>query len=162
MSQHTENCHHRLDRFGALASGLCAVHCAAVPVALSLASGLQLGFLQDERVEWLLISTAALVGLISLASGYRQHRQPAALRTMTAGLSLLVAGRIFHSSSHSFSIGTAASVAGGVTVAAAHLWNVRLAHRHCHQGTPAACPACAAESIAGAKPQEAAEAGTHA
>lgn len=62
------------DRFGSVASSICALHCAVcafLPVAFS---ALGLGFLLGQRVEWMFAIVAILFGLGALVLGWRQHR----------------------------------------------------------------------------------------
>jgi hypothetical protein len=62
------------DRFGSVASSVCAIHCALcafLPVAFSAVG---LGFLLGQQVEWLFAIVAILFGLAALVLGWRQHR----------------------------------------------------------------------------------------
>jgi hypothetical protein len=46
------------DRFGATASFLCAIHCAALPLVIAALPALGLGFLADHRFERTFIAPA--------------------------------------------------------------------------------------------------------
>lgn len=62
------------DRFGSVASSICALHCAIcgfLPVAFS---ALGLGFLLGQKVEWMFAIMAISFGLVALFLGWRQHR----------------------------------------------------------------------------------------
>lgn len=61
-----------LDRWGAVASGLCAVHCVAVAVLAGVAPFLS--FLGDRRWDYGFLATAAVLGGYAAWSGFRLHR----------------------------------------------------------------------------------------
>ena len=67
QSQKAERRGEPIDRFGAVASTLCALHCALCAALPALLGMLGLGVLLDQRAEWiftvvaLLFATAALV-----------------------------------------------------------------------------------------------------
>ena len=79
------------DVVGAMASGLCALHCMAVPITLVLGSLGPLIFLTDERFHevliWLVVPTAGL----ALSTGCLQHRDRAVFLLGAVGLLLLLA-----------------------------------------------------------------------
>ncbi len=114
-----------LDKAGATASLACAVHCALMPLVITLLPLIGLGFLADERTEWALLGLSALLGSSSLALGYREHRKRQALLVLSLGLTALVAGHLLEES-HFETAGVLGVVLGGCTVAAAHFVNRRL------------------------------------
>jgi hypothetical protein len=124
----------QLDRVGATASLLCAVHCAVLPLVVTLLPLVGLSFLADERVEWMLVGLSAALGITSLCLGYREHRSRRALGVLGIGLALLALGRILEGQ-HIEPWGVPIVVAGGLTMAGAHLLNRRLCHdcRECHR-----------------------------
>ena len=63
-----------LDWAGAVASGLCALHCALRPMVAAALPIIGLGLLAGERAEAVLIGASAALGTISLALGFRRHR----------------------------------------------------------------------------------------
>jgi hypothetical protein len=120
------------DRLGAMASFLCAIHCALLPFVLAALPAFGLGFLADHGFERAFIFFASLLALFTVVQGYRRHRAPRALALVLPGLLLLwIGGFIFDA--HSTLLWHAALVAlGGSLVAAAHLTNLRLVHVHDH------------------------------
>jgi hypothetical protein len=135
-----------LDRAGTTASFLCAIHCALMPVAVTILPVFGLGFIAHEAVEWMLIGLSASLGIISLMMGYRAHRSYHALLVLGMGVGLLCLGRLSHppvctanhdhathiTHSHEPAHGRGLSVTllvlGGLTVAGAHMINRHLCH----------------------------------
>ena len=52
----------KVDRFGAVASSLCAVHCAVCALLPAAFSALGLGFLIGHEAEWVLTLLAVALG----------------------------------------------------------------------------------------------------
>ncbi|MCD9028237.1 MerC domain-containing protein [Luteimonas sp. BDR2-5] len=115
------------DRFGFAASLLCAVHCALFPVLLALlpAFGLSLGGWID--VDQAFVVFATLLGATTLTLGYRRHRAFRAWALLLPGLALVWAGAFTPLHDHSITH-AAVMTLGGLLLAGAHLWNLRLTH----------------------------------
>jgi hypothetical protein len=114
-----------LDRIGATTSSLCAIHCALMPLVITILPLIGLGFLADERVEWLLVGTCAALGIASICLGHREHKRKRAAALLCLGLSLLAVGRV----SEERALGrysVVIVVLGGLAVAASHVVNRRL------------------------------------
>ncbi len=111
----------RLDKAGATASLLCAIHCAAMPLIITLLPFIGLSFLAHESTEWALLFASAAIGVTSLCWGYREHRSNRALAVLSLGLTLLFCDRVLEENGIGW--GAAAMVLGGCTVAASHLVN---------------------------------------
>ena len=112
----------KLDRAGATASFLCAIHCALMPLVVTLLPLLGLSFLASEPVEWALLGASATLGSLSLCLGFRKHRKRRVFMVLAIALALLVAGRIFHE--HHFGAwGPILMVLGGFSMMGAHLLN---------------------------------------
>jgi hypothetical protein len=75
----------QLDKAGAMASFLCAIHCAIMPLVVTLLP-----------VEWALLLLSAGFGTASLCLGFKEHRSRKVFAVLGMGIALLVAGRIFH------------------------------------------------------------------
>lgn len=128
-----------LDRVGATASMLCAVHCALLPFVLALLPLIGLEFLAGHTFERIFVACAAALACASLLTAYRRHRRPQALFLMVPGIALLLLGIMVNLDLHVV-VHTACVVTGGVLVASAHVTNLVLAHRH-HHATCAHAPA---------------------
>jgi hypothetical protein len=126
---------HLADRFGATASFVCALHCAALPLLLAVLPALGLGFLADHAFERGFIAFASVLALSSLAFGFRRHRRFRAFWFLVPGVTLLVAGIVVDIDGRPLVHALLVSL-GGMLVALSHVTNLRLAHRHVHD---AAC-----------------------
>jgi hypothetical protein len=120
-----------VDRAGATASLLCAVHCALLPFVLALLPLIGLEFLAGHTFERVFVACAAALASASILTAYRRHRRPHALILMLPGIALLLFGVAVNLDVHVV-LHTVAVVCGGVLVASAHVTNLILAHRHHH------------------------------
>ncbi|MGH8183660.1 MAG: MerC domain-containing protein [Rhodanobacteraceae bacterium] len=120
-----------VDRVGATASMLCAVHCVLLPFVLALLPLLGLEFLAGHTFERIFVACAATLACASILTAYRRHRKPHALYLMVPGIALLVFGIAVDLDVHVV-IHTVSVVTGGTLVASAHITNLVLAHRHHH------------------------------
>jgi hypothetical protein len=124
-----------LDKVGAIASTVCAVHCAALPIAISLSAAGAVSFLDNEPMEWGFVLLAAVVGTVSAWRGYRRHgnRTVAFVLAAAAVGLLLVAlakpGHVDHH--HPGGLLPWLFPVMGLTIAVAHIVNLRLC-RACH------------------------------
>jgi hypothetical protein len=118
----------RLDRVGAGASTMCAIHCALMPIVATSLPLIGLGWLSSPLVEGLLIGLGLSVASIALARGYiRHHRRAEALGVGMAGAAAILAARFaLPEEMEPFAMAT-----GGLLLAAAHLVNSRLCATTC-------------------------------
>jgi len=123
------------DRFGATASFLCALHCAALPLLMAVLPALGLGFLANHEFERAFIAFASVLALASLAIGFRRHRRVRAFWFLVPGVMLLLLGIVIDIDGQPLTHAVLVSL-GGTLVALSHLTNLRLAHGHVHD---AAC-----------------------
>ena len=128
-----------VDRVGAAASFLCAIHCVLLPFVLALLPLVGLEFLAGHTFERIFVACAAALASASILAAYRRHRRPQALFLMVPGIVLLVLGVAIDINAH-VAIHTASVVTGGLLVASAHVTNLVLAHRH-HRATHVHAPA---------------------
>jgi len=119
----------KLDRIGMSASVACAIHCALMPLAVTLipVSGIKL--IAGEYAEWTFVGISIAIGLTSLLICYtRQHKRASALLLFVTGLLLILIARTVLAESEPLEI--AIVVIGSLTIAASHLLNRRLC-RNC-------------------------------
>jgi hypothetical protein len=123
----------RLDRAGIFVSLLCAVHCAALPLLLSLLPLAGLTFLQSEWMEVAIIGTSLTLACLSLRRSYKEHRKILPFIIACIGFCALGAGHLI-SARHEWILLTA----GGLLIATAHLINWRFHHtcNHRNVNTP--------------------------
>lgn len=118
-----------IDRFGAVASFLCAVHCALLPLVFGVLPAFGLAFLADHAFERAFVSFAIVLATISLYFGLRRHGSYRAFWLLLPGIALLITGLLI-ADDHA-GIGHAVLVSiGGALVALSHLVNLRLNHVH--------------------------------
>lgn len=82
-----------LDTVGIGASLACAVHCALLPLLITVLPLLGSHILENEKLEYGLLSFSFLIGCLSLGRGYfRHHRRIIPLLIFAAGFALLLGG----------------------------------------------------------------------
>jgi hypothetical protein len=126
IDQHAPVLQERADRFGILASALCAVHCAAGAI-LAGATGIG-SLLADERLEATFVCVALLIAFGALSLGFKKHRRAGAVTLGVVALSVLGVTRFVR-----FSAGTserALSIFGAALLVAAHALNLRSLRQH--------------------------------
>ncbi len=115
-----------LDR-GALAlSALCLFHCLALPVVLAALPALSAVLPDRPWVHPAILILAAPLAFVALGQGWRRHRVAWPALLGAGGVALLAGGV----AAGDGTTGTVLTVAGGLTLAAAHLLNWRKLHRH--------------------------------
>ena len=141
MKNHSCSGASAIDAAGATASLACAIHCALMPLVITLLPLAGLGFLASEPVEWLLLTLSATLGVCSLCLGYRTHRSQRALMVLAAGLALAAIGRIAEHGGTSLFLARARAamplISGGLLDALSHGLNFYLCR---------VCPSCHAEN----------------
>jgi hypothetical protein len=117
-----------LDRIGISASMLCAIHCAILPLAMTVLPLLGIGFLAHGWFEIAMISLSITIGVLSLGRSYRIHRRLNPIFMMIAGATLLLFNLLGHSTHdetlemlHPF-----IALLGGIMIISAHRVNMKL------------------------------------
>ena len=111
-----------LDFWGFLASFLCALHCAAVPLILLFGSLGSFAWLANHSVELGFITVSIILAYWSLWSSYkRHHQQKKAVNIVLIGFGFLIVSRLVP-----HHIGDILVVIGGLIVAYAHYVNWQL------------------------------------
>ena len=78
----------RLDRFGMLLSGLCAVHCV-LGIVIVAGLGLGGGLLLDPIIHRLGLLLATIIAAVAIGLGALQHRRAAPFVVAMTGLSFM-------------------------------------------------------------------------
>lgn len=125
-----------LDFWGFLASFLCALHCAAIPLILLFGSLGSFAWLANHEVELVFIVVSITLAYWSLWTSYRNHhKQNKAIKIVFVGFIFLAISRLLP-----HHIGDVLVVIGGLIVAYAHYvnWQLLQACKHCaHHETKA-------------------------
>lgn len=112
-----------LDFLGFSASILCAIHCAAVPLLLTLGSFSSMAFLKNPFVEGTVLLIGCCLAFLSLLPGYfRKHRNLRPLLLMLTGSGLIISGHL----GSSFLPESAFVSIGAFAIAVAHYKNWHL------------------------------------
>jgi len=108
----------------------CALHCALLPFLLAFLPGLSIGLLGSSFFEAAFTVLASVVGVGSLASGWRKHRRLDAWQRLIPGLGLLWVGAFLPWAHDHMIIHALTMASGGGLIAAAHWRNLRLTRNH--------------------------------
>lgn len=119
----------RIDRFGAFASFLCAVHCALLPLVFGVLPALGLAFLADHAFERAFVGFAIVLASISLLFGLRKHGSYRAFWFLLPGIGLLILGMLIGDTHANRWHALVVSI-GGTLIALSHVVNMRLNHVH--------------------------------
>jgi hypothetical protein len=118
-----------VDRVGAFASFLCAVHCALLPLVFGVLPALGLSFLADHAFERVFVGFAIVLATTSLIFGLRRHGSYRAFWFLVPGIGLLALGMLLGDDHATARHAVLVSV-GGLLVALSHVVNLRLNHVH--------------------------------
>lgn len=124
-----------LDKVGACASSVCAVHCLITGVAYGLLSIVGLDFLGSVTADIVFLTIAVLVGGFAVVMGYRRHRSLLPATIFATGLGLVVLSHFVlghrhgDGHDHSHALTTVLAVVGGLTLVGFHFLNSRLHQR---------------------------------
>ncbi|WP_315853253.1 MerC domain-containing protein [Alteromonas oceanisediminis] len=111
-----------LDKLGIWVSGLCALHCLALPLLLPILPFVASSFVAEVWFERTILSLSILVGATALLIGfYRHHRQRYPLFALAAGAAIYWNKDIFGEAYEPITIALGAGL-----IIAAHLMNLRL------------------------------------
>jgi len=115
------------DLSAAALSGLCLLHCLALPLVASLLPMLGT-WSEAEWVHIVFVLFAAPLSVAALGSAHRRRPLPAGMWAMAAlGLALLTAGALGWPSAR---WETPVTVAGSLVLVATHVCNLRRGHMH--------------------------------
>lgn len=120
-----------VDKVGAIASMICAVHCALTGLALGLLSIVGLGFLGSPTAEVAFIGTALVLGTWAVVHGLKKHHSYLPALIFITGLVSLVLSHFVFGHNHGGTepqplAATITSVLGGLCFVSFHIVNFRL------------------------------------
>jgi len=118
-----------LDKIGITASTACAIHCALLPFVLTLLPFWGLEFLAHPAIEISMILLSLMIGAWSLGKSYRKvHQRILPIIILVLGFALIFIG-------HFSGIEILEPIfipVGGLAIAGAHFWNIRLSKSCSH------------------------------
>jgi len=114
----------RLDHLGMLVSLLCAVHCALLPLAITMLPLLGLEFLAHPAIELGIISLSLIIGLVSMGRSWFKHHRIQPSIFMLFGFAAILTGHLFIAERWEWIFLTL----GGFAIVIAHYQNWRLLH----------------------------------
>ena len=113
-----------LDKVGATASTVCAVHCFITGVAFGLLPLIGLGFFRSVWTDAAFIGIAITVGFFAVRQGIRRHGRLTPAIVFVTGLLSIVLGHFVLG--HESVLGTVLSVGGGLALVSFHFMNRRM------------------------------------
>ncbi len=120
----------RIDRLAIWMSGLCLVHCLAVPASLLTVPWLSQRLTDSQAgVHWALLLLALPISGWALWRGYRTHGRKHSALLGATGLVLMFLG-VAHIAGHAWEVPL--TVLGVSALIAAHVINIRLKRPHDH------------------------------
>jgi len=136
-----------LDRLGAYASAICAVHCLVTGVALGLLSYAGLGFMGSITTDIIFLTVAVGIASLAIFHGIKRHHSYKPAMVFVLGLTFVVLGHFVFRHEHKTAnhpldavevFSTIFSVGGGLCFVLFHVMNLRLQHtcgcKHCTTG----------------------------
>lgn len=112
-----------LDRAAIALSGLCVLHCLAIPFILLLPF---VGHYTEDHFHLQMLAIVAPASTLALGLGYRRHRHPGVGVAGVAGMLLLLIGATWAHSEFGVIADRVVTVAGSSILAIAHFYNSRL------------------------------------
>ena len=118
-----------LDRAAIALSGLCVLHCLAMPMVLLALPFL--GELTAEHFHLQMLVVVVPVSTIAMALGFRRHRSVAVMIAGGVGLAFLIVGGTWMHNEIGIVADRATTIAGSLLLATAHFYNSRLSRTSC-------------------------------
>lgn len=114
------------DRMAISASSLCAIHCLALPVILSVFPAVGGVFFGEEAFHVWLIWAVVPLSVLSLLLGCTRHKSTMVIYCGLAGVSILIVSALLGHEILGEIIERVSTVAGSVIIAFAHMKNFSL------------------------------------
>lgn len=121
----------RLEKIGACASAICAVHCVLTGAAVGILSVAGLSFLTEPWIEEVFLGTTALLGLWAMWHGWKRHGSwlPSLFFVFGLGLAVVKHFAIGHENAPGWAFWL--SLGGAASLVTFFVLNARLPHKSC-------------------------------
>lgn len=106
-------------------SGACLIHCLALPLALAVFPLLSVTLIDHEAFHQIVLIAVLPTTAIALGIGFTRHREKTVALLGAVGVAALVFAAFALHSLHAHHLETWVTVAGGITLALAHVGNFR-------------------------------------
>lgn len=114
-----------LDTAAVILSGICLIHCLALPVAFALVPIFNVTLIDEPTFHLLMLVVILPISLLALTIGWRQHNDRTTLILGGIGLSILAVTAIFGHDMFGETGERIVTSIGGLILAAAHIQNFR-------------------------------------
>lgn len=121
-----------LDAFAVGLSGLCLVHCLALPLLIALFPLLGATLIDHEAFHQIILIAVLPTSAIALGVGYSRHRHKPVAVLGSVGVAALVFAAFALHAFHAHHLETWITVAGGIALALAHTINFRRCRHGAH------------------------------
>lgn len=122
-----------LDRVAVALSGLCLLHCLALPLVIAILPFL--GQWRDDHFHLQMLIVVVPVSVIALGLGFRRHRHAGVIALGVVSLIVIVIGGTIAHDSYGLVADRALTIVGSLALAFTHYRNFRLSR---HVATSAA------------------------
>lgn len=125
-----------MDTAAVVLSGICMLHCLALPIALTILPIVNVTLLDESTFHLIMVAVILPISVIALSIGCRQHKDKLTLVLGSVGLLILTVTAIFGHDVLGLTGERIVTSIGGLILAAAHIQNYRCcrnddcAHEH--------------------------------
>ena len=112
-----------MDAAAIVLSGVCMLHCLALPIALTILPIVNVTLLDETTFHLIMMVVILPISLIALTIGCRQHKDKLTLILGSVGLGILTITAIFGHDLLGLSGERIVTSTGGLILAAAHIQN---------------------------------------
>lgn len=119
-----------LDTTAVLLSGVCLLHCLAIPLVMTIVPVVNANLLDETTFHLIMLVFILPVSVVALAIGCRQHKDLTTLVLGMIGLGILTFTAIFGHDWFGITGERLVTSVGGLVLAAAHIQNYRCCRDH--------------------------------
>ncbi|MGB0693903.1 MAG: MerC domain-containing protein [Pseudomonadales bacterium] len=119
----------RLDTAAVILSGICMLHCLALPVVLTIFPIFNVALLDEQTFHLVMLIVILPISLVALTIGCTQHKDRLTIVLGTTGLGVLMFTAVFGHEAFGFTGERIITSIGGLILASAHIQNYRCCRR---------------------------------